>query len=131
MKKSKLLNSELSYEVAKIGHTQTMIICDCGFPIPQGVKRIDLAVAENIPGFLETLDVLLTEMEVEKIILAEQIKTASPQMEVQILKRFPNAEVEYVQHAEFKNQSKKAECIVRTGEMTLYANVILQSGATF
>jgi len=131
MKKSKLLNSELSYEVAKIGHTQTMVICDCGFPIPPGVKRIDLAVAENIPGFLETLDVLLTEMEVEKIILAEQIKTASPQMEVQILKRFPNAEVEYVKHPEFKNQSKNAECIVRTGEMTLYANVILQSGATF
>jgi len=131
MKKSKLLNSELSYEVAKIGHTQTMVICDCGFPIPQGVKRIDLAVAENIPGFLETLDVLLTEMEVEKIILAEQIKTASPQMEVQILKRFPQAEVEYVQHPEFKSRSKSAECIVRTGEMTLYANVILQSGATF
>lgn len=131
MKKSKLLNSELSYEVAKIGHTQTMVICDCGFPIPRGVKRIDLAVAENIPGFLETINVLLTEMEVEKIILAEQIKTASPQMEAQILKRFPSAEVEYVQHSEFKEQSKNAECIVRTGEMTLYANIILQSGAAF
>ena len=131
MKKSKLLNSELSYEVAKIGHTQTMVVCDCGFPIPQGVKRIDLAVAENIPGFLETLDVLLTEMEVEKIILAEEIKTASPQMEVQILKRFPSAEVEYVQQPEFREMSKSAECAVRTGEMTLYANLILQSGATF
>ncbi len=131
MKKGKLLNSELSYEAAKIGHTQTMVICDCGFPIPQGVKRIDLAVAESIPGFLETLDVLLTEMEVEKITLAEQIKTASPHMEEQILKRFPKAEIEYVQHPEFKERSKKAECVVRTGEMTLYANIILQSGATF
>ena len=131
MKKGKLLNSELSYEVAKIGHTQTMVICDCGFPIPLEVKRIDLAVTDHVPGFLATLDAVLTEMEVEKIILAQQIKSASPQMEAEILKRFPKAEVVYVDHPDFKKMSKEAACVVRTGEMTLYANIILQSRATF
>ena len=131
MKKTRLLNSELSYEVAKIGHTQTMVLCDCGFPIPQGPKRIDLAVTDHIPAFLDTLDALLTELEVEKITLANQIKQFSPQMEAEILKRFPKAEIEYVDHPDFKQMSKNAECVVRTGERTLYANVILQSGATF
>ena len=74
MKKSRLLNSELSYEIAKIGHTAHITLCDAGLPIPQSVKRIDLAVEAGLPGFIQVLDPVLSEMQVEEIILAEEIK---------------------------------------------------------
>ena len=53
MKKSALLNSELSYVIAKMGHTDTLTVGDCGLPIPQETQRIDLALRKGTPGFLE------------------------------------------------------------------------------
>lgn len=66
MKKDKILNSELSYVIAKLGHTQTIVIGDCGLPIPEDIKRIDLAVVAKIPSFEEVFDAILSEMCVEK-----------------------------------------------------------------
>ena len=131
MKKSRLLNSEISYEIAKIGHTQQLVIGDCGLPIPAGVKRIDLAVTDNIPGFLETLDAVLSEMQIEGVTLAEEIHQESEALEQAILQRFPGIPVRYVSHEAFKTGMRAAVCVVRTGEKTPYANIILQSGVNF
>ena len=73
MKRSRLLNSELSYEIAKIGHTAHITLCDAGLPIPNGVKRIDLAVEAGLPSFISVLKPILSEMQVEEIVLAEEI----------------------------------------------------------
>ena len=133
MKKSILLNSEISYEIAKIGHTQTITIGDAGLPIPKNVKRIDLAVAKQIPSFLQVLDAVLAEMKVEKITLAEEIGKKAPELKGQILSRFEQngAAVEYVTHEQFKKKTEESNVIIRTGETTPYANIILMSGVTF
>ncbi|MDR0496844.1 MAG: D-ribose pyranase [Treponema sp.] len=133
MKKSILLNPEISYEIAKIGHTQTITIGDAGLPIPKNVKRVDLAVAKQIPAFLQVLDAVLTEMKVEKIILAKEINAKAPELKDEILKRFPQNEVtvEFVEHEKFKKITEETNVIIRTGETTPYANVILTSGVTF
>ena len=65
MKKSTLINSEISYEISKMGHTDSIVVCDSGLPIPSGVKRIDLALKKGLPTFLDTLDTILEELEVE------------------------------------------------------------------
>ena len=133
MKKSALLNSELSYEIAKLGHTQTITIGDAGLPMPSGVKRIDLAVSKAVPSFLDVLDAALSEMEVEKITLAGEIKEKSPWMLDEISKRFDPRKVktEFVSHEQLKKLTEGSEAAVRTGEATPYANIILASGVTF
>lgn len=132
MKKTKLLNSGISSVISRMGHTDMLTIGDCGLPIPQGVERIDLALKLGVPGFLETLDTVLDELCVERIILAEEIQTASPEMHQKILERFSDrVQVEYIPHSEFKRRSAQSRAIVRTGECTSYANVILCSGVTF
>lgn len=131
MKKTELLNSEISYVISKLGHTQQIVIGDAGLPIPENVKRIDLALVKGIPGFLQTLDAVLSEMEVEGIILAQEIRERSPQMEREILERFPGVEAEYVEHEVFKERMKGCQAVIRTGETTAYANVILRAGVTF
>ena len=115
MKKSALLNSELSYVIAKMGHTDTLTVGDCGLPIPQETQRIDLALRKGTPGFLETLDTILEELCVQEIILAEEMKDVSPEL----------------WHEKLKELTKKSRAVVRTGETTSYANVILVSGVTF
>ncbi|MCL4154212.1 UNVERIFIED_CONTAM: hypothetical protein GTU68_042485 [Idotea baltica] len=123
MKRSRLLNSELSYEIARVGHTASVTLCDAGLPIPSGVKRIDLAIESGYPSFLRTLDVLLSEMMVEEIVVAEEIHLHNPSVYDEMMKLFS--------HDEFKNLTRESEAIVRTGECTPYANVILKSGVVF
>ncbi len=131
MKKTKLWNSHLSTVVSQMGHTQTLTIGDGGLPVPAGVPRIDLAVTAGIPQFLDVLDAVLSELKVEKIVLAEEIRDQNPSMHAEILKRFPGIPVEYVPHETFKVQTRDSVAVVRTGENTSYANIILQSGVAF
>ena len=72
MKKTRLLNPQLSGAVASLGHGQGLTVCDCGLPIGESVERIDLALTHGVPGFLETLDVVLSETVVEELIIAEE-----------------------------------------------------------
>lgn len=135
MKKGKLLNSELSYEIAKIGHTSHITLCDAGLPFPKGVKRIDLAIEAGYPSFIKTLDAILSEMMVEEIVLASEIKTINPKVYSEILETFQkngmNPKIIEVSHTEFKEITRESEAIVRTGECTPYANIILKSGVVF
>lgn len=131
MKKSTLINSEISYEISKMGHTDSIVVCDSGLPIPSGVKRIDLALKKGLPTFLDTLDTILEELEVEEVIIAEEIIKASKDLYKEIEKRFSNITITTVSHEDFKMLTKESKAIVRTGEFTPYANIILKSGVVF
>ena len=132
MRKTVLLNSEISSVISRMGHTDMLTVGDCGLPVPEGVQRIDLALKLGVPRFLEVLDTILEELCVERIILAEEVRTASPEMHEAILARFGDkVQVDYVPHEEFKRRTASSKAVVRTGECTPYANVILCSGVTF
>ncbi|WP_312092776.1 D-ribose pyranase [Aminipila sp.] len=135
MKKGLLINSEISYGISKLGHKDSIVIGDAGLPVPHGVQRVDLAVSKGIPSFLSVLSAVLSEQKIEKIILAEEIKTASTTLHEQILSVCKgaegNLEIEYVPHEEFKRNTGKCKFAVRTGEFTPFANIILISGVVF
>ncbi|MEW9031441.1 MAG: D-ribose pyranase [Planifilum fimeticola] len=131
MKKTTLLNSHLSRVISEMGHTDRLVVADAGLPIPRETERIDLAVRPGLPGFLETLEAILSELEVEKVYVAEETGRISPQLHRALKEMFPEAEWEAVTHEELKGMTKGAKAVVRTGECTPYANVILQAGVSF
>jgi D-ribose pyranase len=131
MKKRGILHQDISELVASMGHTDMLVIADAGLPIPDEVWRIDLALTKGVPPFLKTLEVILEELEVQEAILAEEIKTKSPELYQQIQTVLDGIPLSYVSHEDFKNMTFEAKGIVRTGEFTPYANVILVSGVTF
>ncbi|MFQ6872198.1 MAG: D-ribose pyranase [Romboutsia timonensis] len=131
MKKTKMINSELSYTISKMGHTDSLTIGDCGLPIPDEVKRIDLALTHNVPTFIQTLDVVLEELCVEEVVIAEEILDKNMAVYEEILKRFENIKITKVSHEEFKKLTKDSKAVVRTGECSPYANIILKSGVVF
>jgi D-ribose pyranase len=131
MKKSPLLNTALSETISRMGHGDLLVIGDAGLPIPLGVPRIDLALSQGIPGFVETLRVILTELKVERIILAHETGQMSPHILGAIQELLPDVRTEYVPHEEFKEITRKAFAMVRTGEFTPYANIILSAGVVF
>lgn len=133
MKKKGVLNSDISRVLSYMGHTDRIAIGDCGLPIPDEVERIDLALAFGVPSFMDTLRVVVEDMKVEKIVLAQEIKEQNPNVLQQIEELFKdqNIEVEYVSHQELKHQTLDCKAVIRTGETTPYANIILQSGCIF
>lgn len=131
MKHHGLLHPELSCLVAGLGHTQTIVIADAGLPIPAHVPRIDLAVRAGLPTVLDVLDALLEELIVEKVTTADETRRHSPDWFAQLAPRLaaqPHAELP---HAQFKDLVPHATAVIRTGEVTSYANVILHGGVNF
>ena|SRR5688572_32987770 len=131
MKKTTLLQSDLSYIIATVGHLDTLVIADAGLPIPAETVRIDLALTKDVPGAIQTLKVVLDEMKVERVILAEEVKERNPNFLAQVQELLPEVPVDFVPHADFKTRTADARAIVRTGEFAPYANVILVAGVVF
>ncbi|EJQ44822.1 D-ribose pyranase [Bacillus wiedmannii] len=131
MKKHGVLNSEIASVLASLGHTDTIVIADCGLPIPDGVKRIDLAVEIGKPSFLDVLQVVSDDMAIEKVTLAEEVINNNAEVNKEIELKLIEPAFEYVSHEQFKEHTKKAKAIIRTGEATPYANVILHAGVIF
>jgi D-ribose pyranase len=131
MKKIGILNQDLSAVVAGMGHTDTITVADAGLPIPDGVRRIDLALREGLPGFLETVETLAGELQVEQVVVARETAAVSPHIEEGLRRLFPDAGWASVPHEEFKALTGQSKAVVRTGEFTPYANVILVSGVVF
>jgi len=104
------------------------VIADAGLPIPKETRRIDLALTHGIPAFEDTLRTILEEMCVEKAYVSEEIVAYSPQVLELIQEALGDVPVEQISHPEFKKRSSKSRAIIRTGEFTPYANVILVSG---
>lgn len=132
MKKHGILNSEITKVLADLGHTDQITIGDAGLPVPHGVAKIDLALKFGLPSFNDVLLAVLSDMAIEKVVLAEEIKTQNAQQLQSVLKALPKeVEIVYVSHTEFKKQTQNSKAVIRTGEVTPYSNIILQSAVIF
>ena len=127
MKKRGILNAELSGALARLGHTDVVLLADCGMPIPRGVPVIDLALVHGIPRFEQVLDALLDEMVFQGCVAAEEAKTAPAG--AWLADHFD--EIEYISHADLKAMSASAKLFIRTGEATPFANAALVCGVSF
>lgn len=132
MKKHGILNSEIAKVLADLGHTDKIAIGDAGLPVPDGVKKIDLALFLSEPSFLSVLQVVLSDMKVEAVVLAEEIKDQNAKQLAAVKAELKDNEaITYVSHEAFKQQLKDVKVVIRTGEATPYSNIILQSGVLF
>ena len=131
MKKSGILNSEVASVVAGMGHMDWLSIGDAGMPVPMGTKKIDLCVDKELPTFMQILENVLKEMKVQKIYLADEIKDQNPEQLENIKQELPDVEIGFMPHTDLKKNLAKTHAFIRTGEMTPYSNIILESGVTF
>lgn len=133
MKKSGVFNSEIASVIADMGHFDTLAIGDAGMPVPPDCKKIDLCVTMGQPKFIDVLKNVLTELKVQRIYLAEEIKTDNPQQEAAIKALLPGIVVTYIPHAEMKKRLGNAnnKAFIRTGENTPFSNIMLESGVIF
>ncbi|WP_458718346.1 D-ribose pyranase [Pseudomonas gregormendelii] len=134
MKKTPLLNVALSRLIASLGHGDMVVIGDAGLPVPAGVELIDLALTHGVPDFISTLKVVLSEMQVESHVLAQEILDKQPTALATLDELDAAGELgrrELLSHDRFKVLSRQARAVVRTGECQPYCNIVLIAGVTF
>jgi D-ribose pyranase len=129
MKKGGILNPQLNRIISEMGHGDMLIIADAGLPIPREVERIDLALKCGTPSFKEVLQAVFSELQIEEAYVAKEIKEKNPQT-LNLISSIIE-EVKFISHEELKELSKQARAIIRTGECSPYANIILISGVIF
>lgn len=135
MKSNGILNADISRVLSYMGHTDTLAVADCGLPIPDETERIDLALKLGVPSFMEVLREVVKEMKIEKIVLAEEIREQNPDILEEVLalvnEMGRECKISYIPHAKLKEETKACKAVIRTGETTPYANIILQSACLF
>lgn len=132
MQKGGMLNSAIAKVLADLGHTDTIVIADCGLPVPDGVVKIDIALKPGTPSFLDVVHEIAQHMVIEKVEIAAEMETKNVPVFNSLKTLF--AEQQWIidaNHEDFKKATKNAKCIIRTGEITPYANIILHSNVFF
>lgn len=135
MKRNRLLHAELSRVIASLGHGDALVIGDAGLPIPDapqghgGPQRIDLAVTRGVPAFDDVLAAVLSEMQVERALIATEACDGGSALPAWVAPI--DAPVQAVSHEELKLATRSARAVVRTGEFTPYRNVVLLAGVVF
>lgn len=131
MKKVGVLHHELAATIARMGHGDLLVIADAGLPVPPGVPCIDLAVRCGLPPLLEVARAVASELQVEAITVADELLARDADLPAALREIFPVASFSHLSHHDLKRLSERARAVVRTGECTPYANVVLASGVTF
>lgn len=131
MKKHGMINSAISKVLADLGHTDYIVIADAGLPVPQGVPKIDLALKAGTPSFREVVETVTDDMVVEKVVFAAEIHAANAGATAYLNEKFSKITRDEVSHVELKRLTGQAKAVIRTGEVTPYANCILYSGVFF
>ncbi|WML55082.1 D-ribose pyranase [Neobacillus sp. PS3-12] len=130
MKKTGLLHSELNKVISAMGHGDMLVIADNGLPIPPGVNLIDLALRPGTVSFEDTLQTIAEELVIESYVVATELKETNSTL-LNRVQQIVDKPYEFVLHTDFKKMSERAVTVIRTGEWTPYANVILVAGVPF
>ncbi len=131
MKKQGILNSDISAALSYMRHMDTLTVSDCGLPVPEGVECVDVSIRFGLPHLMDVLDELSKDYKVEKVTMSEDIKTANPELLKELLLLYKGIDLQFVSHSEFKKKTGQSKVIIRTGEATPFANVILESACIF
>lgn len=131
MKKTGILNADIAAVVAGMGHLDAITIADAGLPIPDTVLRIDLVVRPNLPRFMDVTTAILEELTVQEAIIARELAEVSPEVYDELRALLGETPFRMVGHSEFKQLTAQSKAVVRSGEFTPYANVILVAGVVF
>lgn len=131
MKKRGILNSELLYELTKLRHTDKFVICDAGFPIPEGKKTVDVSLVAGIPSVEQVFKAVCNEIMIEAITVPEGFKKIHVELFEEIRQRFVNHEIHETTSPELFERvyDRDVKLFIRTGDVRPCGNMLLTSAS--
>lgn len=123
-----IINPHVLDLIARIRHTNTLVISDWAFPFWPEIETVDISLSHGIPTVLDVLDLLTPVFKIGRIWQAEEFVACNPGETVdRFAKSFGNIPLTREAHVDFKKRVPNAIGLIRTGDPTAYGNLIIES----
>jgi D-ribose pyranase len=124
-----ILNPQLLSLLARVRHTNALVIADRGFPFWPQIETLDISLVDDVPTVLQALAAIRANCNFTQAYMAREFKPNNPPAtQAKFARAFAGVPLEFEPHVEFKKRVPHAIGLIRTGDTTQYANVILISG---
>jgi D-ribose pyranase len=124
-----ILNPHLLDLLARVRHTNALVIADRGFPFWPMIETVDISLVDGVPTVLQVLAAVRQNFVVAEACMAEEfLRVNTPGTKRAFAGGLAGAKVTHEPHAQFKQRVPGAIGLIRTGDTVQYANMILISG---
>jgi D-ribose pyranase len=128
MLKAGILNPQINSLLSRVRHTNTLVIADRGFPFWPMIETVDISLVNDVPTVLQVLGAIRPGFQVGKAWMAREfLKHNSPEVQRAFTDALRGTTLRHEPHLEFKKRVPHAVGLIRTGDTTQYANVVLES----
>lgn len=123
-----ILNPAILSLLARVRHTNTLVIADRGFPSWPGVETVDISLIDDVPRVLEVLKALRANFVIGRALMAEEFRAANLPATCALFEHaLAGIPTVFEPHADLKKRVLNVTGLIRTGDTTQYANLILES----
>jgi D-ribose pyranase len=129
MLNTKILNPHVLSLLARVRHTNTLVIADRGFPFWPEIETVDISLMDDVPTVVQVLRAIRHHFQPVQAYMAREFKKhntpATQELFADALNRVPTG---FEPHVIFKKRIPEAIGLIRTGDTIQYANMLLVSG---
>lgn len=123
-----VLNPHLLDLLARVRHTNRLVVADAMFPSWPGVPTLDLSLVAGVPQVPQVLAAILQAWKPGILRMAAEFRQHQPEaVQAEFFAALGGVEPEFEPHLRLKERVPGAVGLIRTGEMRIYTNVILES----
>ncbi len=126
-----ILNPDILHLIARVRHTNTLVIADWAFPFWPEIETVDISLTQGIPTILQVLELLKPNFKIGRVLQAEEFLSSNSEEIVKAyntsFEEIPGVIIERPAHTDFKKLIPNAIGLIRTGDTTAYGNIILES----
>jgi D-ribose pyranase len=128
MLKTGILNPQINSLLSRVRHTNTLILADRGFPFWPMIETVDISLVDDVPTVLAVLRAIRPNFHIGKAWMAREfLKQNNAKTRSAFAGALRGIELIHEPHNEFKKRVPHGIGLIRTGDTTHYANIILES----
>jgi D-ribose pyranase len=128
MLRTGILNPAINSLLSRVRHTNTLVIADRGFPFWPQIETVDISLMDDIPRVLDVIRAIRANFVVGRVFMAEEFRAANgSDLQAAFERELAGIPTVFEPHVGFKKRVPHAIGLIRTGDTTQYANMILES----
>lgn len=128
MLKTGLLHPAMLSLLARVRHTNTVVIADRGFPFWPRLETVDLSLVDDVPTVLQVLQAIRQNFFIGRAFAAREFTKNHPAaVRSDLAAALEGAPLTFEPHHAFKRRVPAAIGLIRTGDTIPYANLIIES----
>jgi D-ribose pyranase len=124
-----LINPNLLSLLARVRHTNALVIADRGFPFWPTIETVDVSVVDDLPSVCQLIAAVRANHQFTQAFQAKEfLKNNPPAIRQKFASALDGVPTSFEPHIAFKKRVPMAIGLIRTGDTVPYANTILISG---